>query len=129
MPAPIVARPPYHKRDVPREYDKGWWVTELGNLQRAIPTYALKRVTALYTATAVDRTILCDCTTAAVVVGLPAPSREQGLELIIKKVAGAPPVTILGTVDGVANPTLPNVYDSITIQSDGQQWLKIASNP
>lgn len=126
---PIVARPPYQKRDVPRTYEHGWWVTELGNVQRAIPTFAQKRITTLYTPTAVDRSILCDCTTAAVVIGLPAPNRQQGLELIIKKVAGANPVQIIGTVDGVVDPVLPNLYDSMTIQSDGQQWLKTAHVP
>ena len=125
----LVARPPYFKRDVPYAYDRGWWQTELGNIQRAVPTYALTRITAGYSPTATDRTILCDCTDAAVTVTLQLPARQQGLELIIKKVAGTNPVHIIGTIDGVANPSLLNLYDSITIQSDGQQWLKLASNP
>jgi len=114
---------------VPTAYDHGWWVTELGNIQRAIPTFPIKRVTTLYTPTVIDRTITCDCTTAAVVIGLQPAQRQQGLELVIKKVAGSFPVTIVGTIDGVTDPTLPNIYDSITIQSDGQEWIKVASNP
>ena len=130
MAAPLVARPPYAKRDVPYAFDRGWWQTELGNVQRAIPTYTLTRVTTpLYTPVATDRTILCDTTTGAVSISLQKPERQQGLELIIKKVAGGNPVNIIGTIDGVTNPSLVNLYDSITIQSDGQQWLKLASNP
>jgi len=127
--APLVARPPYYKRDVPYAYDRGWWQTELGNIQRAVPVMALTRVRGLYSPVSTDRTVLCDATDGPVTINLLPPDRQQGLELIIKKVAGANTVTIFGTVDGVTNPTLPNLYDSITIQSDGQQWLKLASNP
>jgi len=126
---PILARPPYSKRDVPYAFDRGWWQTELGNIQRAIPVYTITTITSLYTPVATDRTILADTTAAAVTVSLQDPSRQKGLELIIKKVAGANPVHIIGTIDGVVNPDLTAIYDSITIQSDGQQWLKLASNP
>ena len=127
--APILARPPYRKRDVPRAYEHGWFTVELGKIQRAILTSTITRVTTFYTAKATDRYILCDCTSAAVVVGLPAASREQGLELIIKKIAGPSPATIVGTVDGVVDPVLTNINDSMTIFSDGQRWLKSASIP
>ena len=126
---PTVARPPYNRRDIPEEWEHGWWVTELGNIQRSIPTYAVKRVNTLYTPTAVDRSIICDCTVSAVVIGLQAPNRQQGLELIITHAKGAFPVTVIGTVSGVVDPTLPNLWDSMTIMSDGEHWLKIASNP
>jgi len=123
------ARPPYSKRDVLAEYDRGWWQTELGNIQRAILPSTVNTVSGAYTPTAQDRTVLCDTTTGAMNVRLEAPNRQLGLEQIIKKVTGAAPVTIQGTVDGVVNPVLTNVFDSITIISDGTRWLKIASNP
>lgn len=123
------ARPPYSKRDVLEEYDRGWWQTELGNIQRAILPSSVKSVAGAYTPTAQDRTVLCDTTAGAMNVRLEAANRLLGLELIIKKTAGAAPVTIQGTIDGVLNPVLANVYDSITIVSDGTQWLKIASTP
>jgi len=125
---PLLARPPYNRRDVPREYQQGWWGTELGNIQRAIPTFAILRLTnGTYTPVATDRTILCDCTGSGVTIVLQDPARQQGLELIIKKVAGTNAVSIIGTIDSTVNPSLTSPFESMTIQSDGQQWLKLAS--
>jgi hypothetical protein len=129
MPVILIARPPYQKRAVPHVFEHGWWVTELGNIQRAIPTYAQKTITAAYLPTASDRTLICDCSTAAVTLGLPAPDRVKGLELIIKHIAGAFPVQLIGTVDGVVDPTIPNVGDCWTIQTDGVRWFKTAVLP
>jgi len=62
-----------------------------------------------------------------VTIVLQDPARQQGLELIIKKVAGTNAVSIIGTIDSTVNPSLTSPFESMTIQSDGQQWLKLAS--
>jgi hypothetical protein len=126
----ILAQQPYSKRDIPPEYDRAWFATELGNIQRAIPKNAVTRVTtASFTPTVQDRTLLIDTTTGAVTIRLPAPSRVAGLLLTVKKVAGAAAVTLLGTVDATVNPTLGALYAGITIQSDGTQWLNLGTVP
>lgn len=125
-----LARQPYAKRDVPTEFQQGWWITELGNIQRAIPVAAQKQVVGgTYHPTTSDHALSCNTTTGAVTVVLPDPTRVQGMTLVITHTAGSAPVTISGTVSGVANPALPSPYNSMTIQSDGTQWLQIAHVP
>lgn len=128
MSLPNLAQPPYSKRDVPGAYERGWLSTELGNIQRAIPSMNIKTITADYTPVVGDATLLCDTTAAGLTVALPQPSGVQGLVLTIKKVdLSGHVVTINGRIDGSpATTTLTIQYASRTIQSDGVQWYILA---
>ena len=127
-PPTILARPPYAKRDVLAEYARGWWQTELGNIQRAIPTFPTRAIAGgSYTPTANDYALMVNTTTGNATITLPDPRRVQGLTLIIKKTdASANHVLIVGTVDGVVNPTLSAQYATFTVMSDGTAWRLIS---
>lgn len=126
MPA-ILANPPYHRRAIPAKYDNGWLGLELSNVQRGIPSIRIRRVVADDTPTALDHTLIVDATAAPVSIALPAADQAQGLYLVIKRInTGANAVTIVGTVDGVVNPTLSAVYQSYTVQSDGVAYHLLA---
>lgn len=106
----------------------GYLRTELQNIQRGIPVALARTVTADYTALATDDLVLADATSGAITVTLPPAGSVAYQTLTIKKIdASANAVTIGGTVDGAASPTLPAQYNSITIQSDGSAWYQLAS--
>lgn len=128
MPIPIFARPPYTKRKAPPSYDAGWFDVELGNLQRAIPPSQVRTLVASATLTSADAVVLVDATAGAVSVTLPMPSQVQGFLVTVKKIdASANAVTLVGTIDGAANPTLPTRYKSKTIVSDGTTYFTLAT--
>jgi len=85
--------------------------------------------TAAYTAVALtDTVILCDATTAAFTVTLPTAVGNSGKLFFVKKTdAGGNAVTIDGngaeTIDGAATKALAAQYDSVTIVSDGTNWM------
>ncbi len=60
----------------------------------------------------------------AVIATLPAPASIIVVPIWIRR-DGSNLVTLLGTVDGVVNPTLPNDGDSIAIVSDGVVWRSL----
>jgi hypothetical protein len=73
-----------------------------------------------------DHTNLCDCTSNAITINLPAASAGQ--QFVIKKIdASANAVTIDGnaseTIDGALTATLTTQYESITLVSDGSNWF------
>jgi len=77
--------------------------------------------TANYTATISDYTIRVDATSGAVSITLPTPA--VGTVYNIKKIdASANAVTIVGTVDGVVNPTITTQYSNRNIQYNGTTW-------
>jgi len=86
--------------------------------------------TAAYTATSGDFTILCDATTAAFSVTLPAAAANQGRVYNIKKADGsANAVTIqcngAETLDGSNTKAISAPFQSAQIQSNGVAWFMI----
>ena len=74
-----------------------------------------------------DHTHLCDCTSNAITINLPAAS-QAGRRYEIKKIdATSNAVTIDGngseTIDGATTITITSQYESVTIVSDGQDWF------
>ncbi len=88
-------------------------------------------ITAAYTMTGRDRIILADATGGAFAVTLPQASLHKNQQpLVIKRLnSGGNAVTVGssgGTIDGAATQSLGAQYASITVVSDGTNWLKIA---
>ena len=125
--ATTLARPPYAKRDVPYAFDRGWWQTELGNIQRAIPPGAVSTISGAFTPTAMDSVLLADASGGPVTITLPKPERVKGLLLTIKRIdaVGANAVTIVGKVDGTVNPTLNAQYKAIQIVAAESGWYEL----
>lgn len=89
---------------------------EFGNIQRALGRATSRTVTSDVTATTADGLILIDATTGNVSVTLPDPNSVAGMVLSVKRIDGSGnTATIVGTVDGAANPTLATQYASKTI--------------
>lgn len=126
------ARPLYSKRDIPPAYDRAWLSTEFGNIQRAIlpPTIRLIKTSGTVKPTARDNLLLINATAGPVTVDLEQPARVHGLVLTIKKIdASANAITILGTVDGVVNPTITAQYAGMQIIADETGWWNIGTIP
>lgn len=118
----------YSKRPAPKQYDPGWLDQELGNLQRAIQPTVIRSLTAAATQQSNDSIVLCNANGAAFTYTLLNPANAGPSPVTIKKTdASANAVTIGGTVDGAASPTLAAQYKSMTIVSDGTSWHKIAA--
>lgn len=88
--------------------------------------------TAAYTATATDHTVLCDASGGAFTVTLPKAATNKGKVLVVKKIdAGVNAVTIDGngseTIEGAATVALSARWASRTVQSDGSNWIILAS--
>jgi len=87
-----------------------------------------------YTVTAGDYTVLCNSTTGAFTVTLPAASSAPGRMYVIKKTsAEGNLITVHATgadyIDGAANQYLYSPYSYITVQSDGlSSWSIIGQH-
>jgi hypothetical protein len=91
-----------------------------GHATRAVSTTPI-------TAAVTDGVILCDCTSTAITINLPAASGNDGLYYSIKKIdSSANAVTVDGsgseTIDDGLTAVLNNQYESITIVCDGTEW-------
>lgn len=89
--------------------------------------------TGTYTAALGDFTILCDATSAAFTVNLPAAVGVSGRIYVIKKTdVSVNAVTVDGnsseTIDGATTYSLALQYKYVMIQSDGTNWHVIANN-
>ena len=89
--------------------------------------------TTTYTATVDDQVILCDATSGAFTVTLPAVSAIGGVQFWIKKVdVSGNAITIDGngaeTIDNVATKTLSGAADTLHIVTNGTAWLVLASH-
>lgn len=83
--------------------------------------------TAAYTATVSDKTILCDATSGAFTVTLPATQGLSGITYYIKKVdSSGNAVTIDGngseTIDGDTTVKITTQYEALLLQTDGSNW-------
>lgn len=89
-----------------------------------------RSVTAAYTMVAFDRVVLADATAGAFTVTLPSAVGRHGQQpLVVKRTnAGGNAVTVgstSGTIDGAATQSLAAQYASITVVSDGTNWLAV----
>lgn len=125
MPSPIPARVPYTLPTVPAVYSGLWWRTQIAKLTQSITPQTTRTVVADTRPTTQDDLIVCDTSGGDISVTLEAAVQQQFLRVTIVN-TGAGTVTVVGTVSGVASPTLTQ-YQAITIQSDGSEWLKIGS--
>lgn len=123
----LFARAPYAKRPVPLSYDKGWFETELGNIQRAIPPGKSRLAMVDDTPSVTDSLVLYDATHGPITVTLRPANQVQDLRLILKKIDSVNPVTITGMIDGSNSTTLSTQFQSVTIQSDGHQYYLLAT--
>ncbi len=89
------------------------------------------KVTASYTVTTADNTILADASTAAITITLPSPAAISGRIYTIKKTGSGGidnAVTIAptgGTIEGGTNFIIYNDWTFVTIQTDGTDWYVI----
>lgn len=92
---------------------------------------AIKTVTATYTVTGSDNTILADATAGAFTITLPAPATAiQGRIYTIKKTGGDidKAVTIMpgaNSIEGGSSYVIYNDWTFITVQTDGTNWYII----
>jgi hypothetical protein len=101
----------------------------------AIWSTAIVAKTATYTAVQTDNVILCDATSGAITINLPAANgtRNTGKVYTIKKTdssGNAITVDANGsqTIDGALTYALASQYKYVTIISDGANWHVIANN-
>jgi hypothetical protein len=80
-------------------------------------------VSGAYTTLTTDRTILADTTAGSFAVALPAKAYKGG-KYTFKNVAAANTLTITGTIDGSANPTL-GTKAFMTVLFDGTNYQKV----
>lgn len=128
----IIARPPFSAIPSPTGSDGtsivSWVKTCLSKLRQSVPPLSVVSVTAHYTATINDGTIEADATGGAITVTLPLPDQAKGYVVSVKRLnGGGNAVTIGATVDATVNPTLGAQWASMTVQSDGTRYLKLAS--
>ena len=92
---------------------------------------AIKSVTADYTLTAADNTVLANTTSSAIAITLPAPGSFAGRIYTIKKIGSGgidKELTInpaSGTIDGGSSYTIYNDWTYVTLQTDGTNWYII----
>lgn len=123
MPKPIFARKPFPYIKSPVQYDAGKMDQQLTRMVQSIPSTKSVIVTGDYELTTSDRWVSADTTAGDIAVTLPVdPSAVQNLEATITNV-GANTATVVGTISGVASPTLAQ-WKSITLMSDGVRYVQ-----
>lgn len=89
----------------------------------------VKKITASYTVQPSDEVILVDATSAAVTITLPDAVGNANQTLYIKKTDGSGnAVTVSGvnsqTIDGNSSVSLSSQYATLTVTSDGANWIE-----
>lgn len=125
MTAKIPARVPYSAPKLGASYSASEIRQALGLLAQSVSPQSTRSVVAATTVKTTDDTILGNTTASNFAVTLPGANQVQYLKVSIKN-TGTGTLTVTGTVDGSANPTLAQ-NKSMTIQSDGTAWWKLAS--
>ena len=96
---------------------------------KAIRTSAVETITASSdTLDDTNHIVLCDCTSNAITINLPAASGNTGLTYIIKKTdSTGNAVTVDGSgseaIDGATTKAITTQYDYIRIVCDGSNWF------
>lgn len=121
----IAARKAYIPPQLGKEYNRDEIRGALGLLAQSVPPQITRTVGAATTATTADGTIVGDTTGGDFAVTLPLAAQVQFMAVTIINI-GSGTLTVTGTVSGSANPTLAQ-WKSMTVQSDGVRWFKIAS--
>lgn len=121
---PMLARPPYTKRKAPAPF----FDTELGNIERAIPSSRVRTVFADDRPTTADFLVLYDATAGAITVTLPPADQVQGLQLVLQKSDNSGnAVTIVGNIAGASTTPLSTQWQSVYIVSTGVIYTLIAA--
>jgi len=90
------------------------------------PVRPIRTITASATLASSDYTVLVNAATVAINATLPAAASHTGRIFNIKKIdASANIVTVVGTIEGVANRTLTTQWATICLQSTGTSWVII----
>lgn len=90
----------------------------------------IKTVTTTYTIETTDSTVLCDATTGAFTALLPIAANCKGFTVTVKKVDSSGNAVTLDaaeTIDGAASVSLGSQWNSRTVQSDGTNYVILAS--
>lgn len=127
MSATIPARTPFSVLKAPASYDAGFFDKLSSNIRQAVQQTAYPRVIADYAVKVTDVCVFADATDGAINVVLSNPTRVAGLLSRVKNVGSANAVTVVGTIDGVANVVL-GPLDRVTVMSDGIGWRTISSS-
>lgn len=94
--------------------------------------YEIRTVAATGPVFTSDQTVLVDTTAGVVTLNLPPAASMQGNRLTIKIIAGTNELIIDGdsaeTIEGYVTFSLTTVGDTLTITSDGSNWMGINSN-
>lgn len=126
--SPAIRSAIYNRGQVPPTPPElpAWLVSELGNIERAIAPNVCRTVTANTTQQPSDRYILVDATAGPISVTLIKPTLWPPFALTVMGVsARTTSVTLIGTVNGMVNPTLRGQI-SVTIISDGVAlWYEV----
>lgn len=90
--------------------------------------FATTSKTGAYSITTSDYTIRCDASSAGFTVTLPTAVGNDGREFVIKKTDSTFNLVTIATtssqtIDGVTTRKLATQYESITLQSDGSNWV------
>lgn len=91
-----------------------------------------QRATAAITLDAANTVVLCDATAAAFTVTLPPAAKNPARVYTVKKIdASVNAVTVDGnaaeTIDGAATHALALRWNSVTIYSDGSNWIVLSA--
>ena len=89
---------------------------------------SIKTVTAAYTLTNADYTVLVNASSAAVTLTLPTPAASiNGRTYIIKKIAGglANDVVVNGAIEDGTSVSLYNDWTVLKVQTDGAKWYVV----
>lgn len=114
----------YQHRGVPKEFNAGFLAAEFQNIDRAVPAMVVRRVDEDTTQLVNDAVILSDTTVAPRSVTLLPAMSAPVFGVTIKNIGtGANAVTVVGTVDGVVNPTLASlVWMRVQPDALGNWW-------
>ncbi len=125
MTPPIIARRPYTAPAIKKAFDASEIRGQLNLLAQSVSPQVTRTVLAAATIQTTDDTILGNTTGGNFAITLLPANQCQFLKVSIKNI-GTGTLTITGTIDGSANPTLAQ-NKSKTIQSDGVAWWLLAS--
>lgn len=88
----------------------------------------IRTITSTVTVASTDATILCDATSGAITVNLPAASEQSGRTLTIKKIDSSANTVIIDangseTIDGATTKVISTQWSSLTFQCNGTAWF------